>query len=366
MCSVIISLKKRLKRHSFRWRKNKAAGPNSIPAEFYQICWDIVKKDIVSLFQDFHAGHLDVSRLNYGIITLLPKNKEATKIQQYRPICLLNCIYKLITKVLTIRIEPYAQKLISEHQTAFIKGRNIMTGVMILHEIMHETKKRKETGIILKLDFEKAYDKVNWDFLFLSLQNRGFGNKWMMWMHMVVEGGTVSVKKNNQIGKYIKSYKGVRQGDPLSPILFNFVADSLARMMDKACANGVLNGLGRHLIPNRVILLQYADDTIICMENDLSKARNLKMLLYIYEMMAGLKINFMKSEFFVINGDDDIKMQYANLFDCQMGTFPMMYLGVPVSPFRMRIADWIRLEEKFDKRLDSWKGSSLPLLGGLL
>jgi hypothetical protein len=71
------------------------------------------------------------------------------------------------------------------------------------------------------LDFEKAYDKVNWDFLFLSLQNRGFGNKWMMWMHMVVEGGTVSVKINNQIGKYIKSYKGVRQGDPLSPILFN-------------------------------------------------------------------------------------------------------------------------------------------------
>jgi hypothetical protein len=174
-----------------RYEKNKATGPDSIPAEFYQICWDIVKKDIVSLFQDFHAGHLDVSRINYGIITLLPKSKGATKIQQYRLICLLNCIYKLITKVLTIRIEPYAQKLISEHQTAFIKGRNIMTDVMILHEIMHETKKRKETGIFLKLDFEKAYDTVNWDFLFLSLQSRGFGNKWMMWMHMVVEGGTV-------------------------------------------------------------------------------------------------------------------------------------------------------------------------------
>jgi hypothetical protein len=122
-------------------------------------------------------------------------------------------------------------------------------------------------------------------------------------------------------------------------MMWMHMADSLARMMDKACANGVLNGLGRHLIPNGVILLQYADDTIICMENDLFKARNLKMLLYIYEMMAGLKINFMKSEIFVINGDDDIKMQYANLFDCQMGTFPMMYLGVLVSPFRLRIAD---------------------------
>jgi hypothetical protein len=99
---------KEIKEALFQMEKNKAAGPDSIPAEFYQICWDIVKNDIVSLFQDFHAGHLDVSRLNYGIITLLPKIKEATKIQQYRPICLLNCLYKLITKVLTIRIEPYA------------------------------------------------------------------------------------------------------------------------------------------------------------------------------------------------------------------------------------------------------------------
>jgi hypothetical protein len=76
------------------------------------------------------------------------------------------------------------------------------------------------------------------------------------------------------------------------------VVDSLARMMDEACENGVLKGLGRHMIPNGVILLQYADDTIICLDNDLSKARNLKMLLYIYEMMASLKINFMKSEIF--------------------------------------------------------------------
>jgi hypothetical protein len=148
---------KEIKEALFQMEKNKDAGPNSIPAEFYQVCWDIVKEDIVNLFHDFHVGHLDVSRINYGIITLLPKSKEATKIQQYRHICLLNYIYKLITKVLTIRIEPYAHKLISEHHTTFIKCRNIMTGVMILHEIMHETKKRKETGIILKLDFEKAY-----------------------------------------------------------------------------------------------------------------------------------------------------------------------------------------------------------------
>lgn len=110
-------------------------------------------------------------------------------------------------------------------------------------------------------------------------------------------------------------------------------------------------------------LLQYADGTIICLQNDLIKARNLEMLLYIYEMMAGLKINFMKSGIFVINGDEDIIMQYASLFDCQIGTFPMLYLGVPVSHNRLHIADWKKLEEKLDKRLDSWKGSSLSVAG---
>jgi hypothetical protein len=104
---------------------------------------------------------VDISRINYGIITLLPKILDASKIQQYRHICLLNCLYKLITKILTIRIEPFAEKLIHTTQYAFMRGRNIMTGVLTLHEILHETKLKNECGVILKIDFEKAYDKVN-------------------------------------------------------------------------------------------------------------------------------------------------------------------------------------------------------------
>jgi hypothetical protein len=141
--------------------KNKVASPDSIPIEFYQACWHIVKSDIVQLFSNFHQGRVDISRINYGIITLLPKILDASKIQQYRHICLLNCLYKLITKILTIRIEPFAEKLIHTTQYAFMRGRNIMTGVLTLHEILHETKLKNECGVILKIDFEKAYDKVN-------------------------------------------------------------------------------------------------------------------------------------------------------------------------------------------------------------
>ena len=121
---------------------------------------------------DFHAGNLDVSRLNYGIITPLPK------IQQFRPICLLNCLYKWITKVLTLRLDPLPEKLILVNQSAFMKGRHIMNGIMALHEILHETKRTKEVGLVLKLDFEKAYDKVCWEFLFSCLKIRGFSETW--------------------------------------------------------------------------------------------------------------------------------------------------------------------------------------------
>jgi hypothetical protein len=175
----------------FSMERNKAAGPDKIPIEFYQTCWEIVKGDIILLFSDFYEGKVDISRLNYSIITLLPKVSDASKIQQFRPICLLNCLYKLMTKVLTIRLENIADKLIHSNQTAFMKGRNIMGGVMVLHEILHETKRKKQIGIILKLDFKKTYDKVKWNFLFGCLRARGFSDKWCSWIEKVVSGGTV-------------------------------------------------------------------------------------------------------------------------------------------------------------------------------
>jgi hypothetical protein len=168
-------------------------------------------------------------------------------------------------------------------------------------------------------------------------------------------GGTVSVKINNSIGPYFTSHKGVRQGDPLSPLLFNFVADCLARMVRKAQRN--------NLVENGVAILQYADDTIVCLKDDINVARNMKLLLYLYEMMSGLKINFDKSEVLLINGDDEKTLQYDDLFNCQIGSFPIKYLGVPVSPSRLHVADWVPLIEKNEKKLIAWKGSSQSITG---
>ena len=124
---------------------NRAPGPDNIPAEFYRFYWDVVKDDIMNLFKAFHERTLDVERLNYGTITLIPKINGAKKIQEVRPICLLRCPYKLITKVLDNRVAVFAYKLISRHQNAFIKKRNIMDGILTLHEILHHTHVKKKT-----------------------------------------------------------------------------------------------------------------------------------------------------------------------------------------------------------------------------
>jgi len=171
------------------------------------------------------------------------------------------------------------------------------------------------------------------------------------------------VKINNSIGPYFTSHKGVRQGDPLSPTLFNFVADCLARMVRKALRNDLICGLADNLVDKGVAILQYADDTIVYLKDDLSVARNMKLLLYLYEMTSGLKINFDKSEVILINGDDEKNIIYADLFNCQNGSFPIKYLGVPVNPYKLHVADWTPLIEKNEKKLATWKGSSLSIAG---
>ena len=106
----------------FYMEHNKAPGPDGFPNEFYQLCWEIVKLDLMSLFHEFHAKRLPIHSLNFGVITLLPKITKAAWIQQYRPICLINVSFKIFTKVLNNRILKVADKLIGPSKTAFILG----------------------------------------------------------------------------------------------------------------------------------------------------------------------------------------------------------------------------------------------------
>ena len=276
----------------FGMATNKAAGPDGLNVDFYQKHWDLVKNELFGLLTDFQAGRLDVGRINYGVITLVPKGKEADKIQKYRPICLLNVILKILTKVMVNRLTGVIQKVIKPAQTAFLKGRYIMEGVNILHEVLNELHKKKKPGVLFKIDFEKAFDKIKWPFLYQILVQKGFPTEWIDMVMKIVTSGKVGIKVNGEIGPYFATHQGLRQGDPLSPLLFDLVVDVLAVLIERAQEQGVLVGLAQNLIRGGVSILQYADDTILLFENDLEQARNLKIILCFFEQLTGVKNQF--------------------------------------------------------------------------
>ena len=121
----------------------------------------------------------------------------------------------------------------------------------------------------------------------------------------------MAVKINEEVGHFFQTKKGLRQGDPLSPMLFNIVADMLAVLINRAKADGQITGIVPHLIDGGLSILQYADDTVLFMEHDLEKARNLKLLLYAFEQLSGLKINFHKSELYCFGKAREFEQEYT-------------------------------------------------------
>lgn len=254
--------------------------------------------------------------------------------------------------------------IISKNQTAFMTNRYILEGVVILHETLNTIHHEKLDGILFKVDFEKAYDKVNWVFIYRMLQAKEFPVLWCDWIMKVIRGVKVAVKVNDQVGPYFVTHKGLKQGDPLSPLLFNLAAEALTLLINRAVNCELLDGLGIN-DDNKVAILQYADDTIFLIPDNLSFARNLKFILCLFEQLSGLKINFNKSEVFCFGKAVEKKNQYSQIFTCKVGVLPMKYLGVPIDQKRIFKKDWIDMENKMEKKLGCWMGR-LQSIGGRL
>jgi hypothetical protein len=332
---------------------------------FFKKFWEILKGPILTILNDFALGRVDISRLNYGIISLIPKVRGADTVRQFRPIALINVIFKFVARAYATRLSPIAHRTVDRSQTAFIKGRCLHEGVLALHEIAHELRVKNLKGVLLKLDFEKAYDRVNWEFLREVLLRKGFSAGVVHLLMQLVVGGKTAININGEIGPYFRNARGVRQGDPLSPVLFDFMVDALAAMLARANEAGHIQGLVSHLIPGGVTHLQYADDTMILVEPSTLGVANLKVLLLCFENMSGLKINFTKSEAVVTGVTEEEKLRVANSLNCKLGSLPMSYLGLPVSDKSLSVADWYFLTEKVGHRVDPWQGLYLASAGRL-
>jgi hypothetical protein len=207
------------------------------------------------MFNDWYNDNLDLYRLNFAMITLIPKENEARSMKKFRPISLLNCSFKIFTKVLTNRLARIINRLISYHQSAFIRGRYILESVVMAHEIIHDVHRKKEQGLVFKIDYEKAYDKVNLEFLFEVLLLRGFSPIFIRMIKQVTLGGSVGVKVNDVESDFFLTGKGLGQGDPIAPLLFNCVVDVFS-MLVKGTNCGLIRGLCPNFILGGVIRLK--------------------------------------------------------------------------------------------------------------
>lgn len=344
---------------------NKAPGPDEINMLFFKKCWKVVKKEVLQFMQDFHQYGKLVGGLNSSFITLVPKKDNPISLGDYRPISLIRSLYKIISKVLANKIKLVIPSIISEEQSAFVEGRSILDGILIANEIVDWWKKTKRRGIILKLDFEKAYDSVNWSFLLAMMKNLGFGAKWLSWVQECISNIRVSVLVNGSPTSEFSPSRGIRQGDPLSPFLFNIVVEGLNILLTRARELNLFKGgvIGANEIS--VSHLQFADDSIIFCEANWEEVMNIKRVLRCFEMISGLRINYHKSVISGIGVQDDLLAAIAGRLNCKCQKRPFKYLGMPLGANPGRLKTWKPIVDRVKVKLASWKRRFLSLAGRL-
>ena len=202
-----------------------------------------MEDDFVNLMNHFHDCGVISRGCSSSFITLIPKTKSPVGLKDYRPINLVGIISKVISKVLASRMKKVLDMVISENQSAFLSGRFILDGPLMVNELMGWIKKKGRQAFMLKLDFEKAYDNVNWDFLLTTLDQMGFPTRWCSWVKGILESARSAVLVNGSPTFEFNCQKGVRQGDPLSPFLFLVVMEILHCMIEKAVMVGEIKGI---------------------------------------------------------------------------------------------------------------------------
>nr|DAD23200.1 TPA_asm: hypothetical protein HUJ06_024663 [Nelumbo nucifera] len=235
--------------------------------------------------------------MNETNIVLIPKKEEVECATDFKPIGLTNVIYKIVAKIITIRLKSIIPRLISPLQNAFTPGRNILDNRIIASEIIHTLKKRKGRvgDFLVKLDLSKAYDKIEWSFLLKVLLLRGFSERFCNVILHCVTCENMRMVLNVIPGSPIQPERGLRQGYPLSPYLFLFCLDVLSRLLLNSIVEGNLKGIRLGSCHSVINHLFFADDMIICGRATLEELNNIQDCLQKFCNWSGQQINLEKS-----------------------------------------------------------------------
>lgn len=235
---------------------------------------------------------------NMTHVRLIPKVMGEKRLAEYRPIALCNVFFKIISKLLSLRLKPVLHMIILENQSAFIPGRAIADNVLITHEVLQFLKTsqaKKRCTMAVKTYMSKAYDRVEWPFITRVLQRLGFHAKWVNLIMECVSTESYSYLVNDSMHGSIIPGRGIRQGDPLSPYLFILCGQVLSGLCQKAERDNTLQGIRVARGSPRVNHLLFADDTMFFCQTSTDSCNKLKSILREYEQASGQKINVDKS-----------------------------------------------------------------------
>ncbi|XP_027150340.1 uncharacterized protein LOC113750578 [Coffea eugenioides] len=345
---------------------DSAPGPDGFGAGFYQSCWDIIKADLLEAVQAFFQGMRLPRSFTSTSIILLPKIAGAMYWKDFRPISLCNTCSKIISKIVANRLGRVLPALISPWQTGFVSGRGITDNILLTQELVADLDRRlSHPNLMLKLDMEKAYDRVEWPFLLFMLRQFGFAEQVVDIFFRLVSNNWFSVLVNGEAAGFFKSSRGVRQGDPVSPGLFVLISEFLGRGLHHLLSNQP----GRNFVSagTQVPYLAFADDMLVftrCSEECLAA---IKVFLEEYQDASGQRVNVTKSSFLLPSGASSGQEQLVRrILGFHRGVFPFTYLGAPIFKGRQRSVLFDGILAQMRALLGHWSTKLLSFGGKLV
>lgn len=365
-CEGLISMNE-AEKASKSMKLNKSPGPDGLTAEFYHRFWDKLGPLLVKVYNECYQNGKLVQTQREAIITLIYKGGDRQDIKNYRPISLTNVDYKILAFVLSNRLQDVIGNIVSADQSGYIKGRFIGNNIRLIEDLIEESKKmpNKFKGVLLFLDFKKAFDSLEWEFMFKTLDKFKFGDSFKKWVKILYTDPTCKVKNNGYISSAIKMTRGVRQGCPLSALLFilsvEVLAESVRRSKEIQGIDMIPYGYNR-----QAIISQYADDSILILKDN-RQVDSAILQVEQFSKVSGLELNLQKTQGMLLGLERNIPKDKLNN-EVTWTNKPIRCLGIFVGYDKQECEkyNWDRRIDKIQQILDRWKARNLTLLGKIL
>lgn len=345
---------------------SKAPGPDGFTAKILQDNWALFGPSIPSeVHHFFSTGHMkaEISRTN---LILIPKKDKALKVEHYRPISVCNVIYKIISKLLTMKLKPFVGALISASQSAFVPGRDIAENVVLLREVLHsfKTPSYKNQEFCLKVDLSKAFDRMDWSYIQGLLPMYGIPDQMVTWMMACITSATFTVILNGAGDGFFAPECGLRQGCSLSPYIFIMGMDLLSRALQHKSDTGALRGVRIARTAPALTSCIYADDLLLFGNATKPEAEQVMKTLYDFAAVSGQKVGPEKSSIWFSRATSlETQVDLAMIMSVPLEATSQTYLGAPIATNR---ESFDFLIDKFSSKLQIWKSKVLSQAGRLV